>query len=115
MPNGFSTVPLQREDCRAESCQTDDTANTGHDLYLFLDRKEKDKPFPYKDKRVHLKYVWAGNNLLSNLFLVPFVARTLDLDIFIFQNFAPFFSNFKRYSFVHDVIFKSHPEYYTFV
>lgn len=90
-------------------------SNIDHDLYLFLDKKHEGEPFPYENDRVHLKYIWANNNLLSNVLVIPFVAYPLHLDIIIFQNFAPIFSNFKRYSFVHDVIFKSNPEYYTMV
>jgi glycosyltransferase involved in cell wall biosynthesis len=90
-------------------------SNTDNELYIFLDKKHERESFPYENARVHLKYVWANNNLLSNILLIPFIAYPLHLDIIIFQNFAPVFSNFKRYSFVHDVIFKSHPEYYTAV
>lgn len=89
--------------------------NTEHELYIFLDKNEINEAFPYKNPKVHLKYIWGRNNLLSNVLVIPFVTYSLDLDIFIFQNFPPFISNFKRYSFVHDVIFKSHPEYYTFI
>jgi len=89
--------------------------NNEHELYIFLDKREINKPFPYNSPNIYLKYIWGNNNMLSNTLLIPFAAYSLHLDIFIFQNFAPLFSNFKRYSFVHDVIFKSHPEYYTFV
>ena len=88
-------------------------AQSDHDLYIFLDRRHQGRAFPHTGPRVHLRYVWAGNNLLSNVLLIPVVAYPLHLDIFIFQNFSPPCSNFHRYSFVHDVIFKSHPEYYT--
>ena len=88
--------------------------NEDHDLYLFLDNNDKDTPFPYSNKRVHLEYVWANNNLLSNLFVIPLCAFKLKLDIVIFQNFSPLISNFKRYSYVHCVLFKSNPEYFTF-
>lgn len=87
--------------------------NDCHELFIFLDKKYKDDVFPYNNPKVKLVYVWANNNLLSNLIVIPFVAFSYKLDIFISQNFSPFVSNFKRYSFVHDVIFKSHPEYYT--
>ena len=88
--------------------------NTNDDLYIFLDQKEKGKGFPYQRPNVYPTYVWAGNNLLSNAFVIPFSARKLNLDVFIFQNFSPLFSNFKRYTYVHCVLFKSNPEYFTF-
>jgi glycosyltransferase involved in cell wall biosynthesis len=87
----------------------------GHELYIFLDRKDKDKPFPYEGGNIHVRYVWAGINMLSNVLVMPLAAYSLHLDIVIFQYFAPAFSNFRRYSFIHDVIFKSNPEYYTLI
>lgn len=84
-------------------------------FYIFLDKEEQDKTFPYSGPNIHIVYVWGGNNMLSNVFVVPLKAWTLHLDIFIFQNFSPLFSNFKRYAFVHDVLFKTHPEFYTLV
>jgi len=89
--------------------------NTNDDIYVILDKKDKNKTFPYEGKNIHLVYVWAKNNLLSNVFIIPFITYSIKLDIIIFQNFSPILSNFKRYAFVHDVIFKSHPEYYTLI
>ena len=83
------------------------------DLYIFLDSKEKTKLFPYQAANVHIVYIWAGNNMLSNVFAMPLCAWNLHLDIIVFQNFTPLFSNFKRYAFIHDVLFKTHPEFYT--
>lgn len=85
------------------------------ELYIFLDKKEQEEIFPYQADNVHLIYLWAGNNMLSNVFVLPVRAWSLQLDIVIFQNFTPFFSNFKRYAYIHDVLFKTHPEFYTLV
>ena len=71
-----------------------------HELYIFLNKKDRDQEFPYRHPRVHPVYVWGGNNMLSNVFWIPLRAYWMKLDVFIFQNFAPFFSNFKRYSFI---------------
>jgi glycosyltransferase involved in cell wall biosynthesis len=85
------------------------------DLYIFLDKRSQDLEFPYRRPHVHLVYVWGGVNMLSNIVVVPFCARDLHLDILIFQNFSPVFSNFKRYAYIHDVLFKTHPYFYTYV
>ena len=83
------------------------------DLYIILDKKDRKELFPYLRPHVRLIYVWGGNNMLSNTFLLPFSAWSLRLDFLIFQNFAPMVSNFKRYTYVHDVLFKTHPQFYS--
>lgn len=87
--------------------------NRTHHLHLFLDRREKLKKFPFSSERVHLHYVWADNNLLSNLFLLPVYARKLHLDNVVFLNFSPVGGGFKKVSFVLDVIFASNPEFFS--
>lgn len=83
------------------------------DFYIFLDKSAQGKEFPYLRPNVHLVYVWAGNNLLSNVFVVPFRSFKLHLDAFVLQNFSPVFFNFKRYVLIFDVIFRSHPEFFS--
>ena len=83
------------------------------ELYIFLDSRERNTPFPYAAPNIHLVYIWAGNNMLSNVFVFPFVASPHKLDIVVFQNFTPLVSNFKRYAYIHDVLFYTHPEFYT--
>jgi glycosyltransferase involved in cell wall biosynthesis len=85
------------------------------DLYIFLDRRTKDTEFPYLRPHVHLVYVWGGINMISNTFVVPLRAWNLWLDVFIFQNFSPLFSNFRRHAYIHDVLFETHPQFYTTV
>ncbi|MFA7062340.1 MAG: glycosyltransferase family 1 protein [Pedobacter sp.] len=84
------------------------------ELYIFLDARAKEIDFPYCHPHVHLIYVWGGVNLLSNIFVIPCSAWSLHLDVFVFQNFSPLFSNFKRYTYIHDVLFKTHPQFYTY-
>ena len=84
-----------------------------HDIYLFLDRRMRNRAFPFEHPRLHRVYVWADNNLLANLWSVPRAAHRMGLDVVIFQNFVPVTARFARVAFVYDVIFESHPEYYT--
>jgi len=86
---------------------------TDDEFYIFLDKRERKEMFPHQRPNLHLVYIWGGNNMLSNVFVVPVRAWHLHLDVFIFQNFSPVFSNFKRHAFIHDVLFKTHPEFYT--
>ncbi len=85
------------------------------DLYIFLDSRAKETEFPYLRPNVHLVYVWGGVNLISNTLVMPFRAWNLRLDVVVFQNFSPLFSNFRRHAYVHDVLFETHPQFYTIV
>ena len=87
--------------------------NTDHDLYIFLDSRSRHEVFPFISDRVHCRYVWGRNNLLSNIFVLPWMAKFLRLDVLVFQNFTPPISNFKTIAFVHDLIFLTHPQYFT--
>jgi glycosyltransferase involved in cell wall biosynthesis len=89
--------------------------NEQDDLFFFLDRSAMREPFPYPDSRVHPIYVWADNNLISNLLVLPKHAKRLSLEVVLFQNFAPPTSRFKRIAYVHDVLFLSNPEYYSLI
>lgn len=59
--------------------------------------------------------VWARNNQLSNVFVVPRVADARGLDAVVYQNFVPprVFARHARVAFVYDVIFESHPQFFT--
>lgn len=87
--------------------------NNEHDLFIILDKRSKGKNFPFKDSKVNLEYVWADNNLISNLFVLPGIAKKLNLDSLVFQNFSSLTGNFKRIAYIHDILFLSHPQFYT--
>jgi glycosyltransferase involved in cell wall biosynthesis len=83
------------------------------ELHLFLDERSRGTPTPVDPDRCH--YVWAGNNQLSNVFVVPRVADRLGLDSVVYQNFVPprQTARHARVAFVHDAIFDSHPSFFT--
>ncbi|MBD0256163.1 MAG: glycosyltransferase family 4 protein [Cytophagales bacterium] len=87
--------------------------STGHEVYVFLDARARQLPFPHQAPHVRLVYIWGGNNMLSNLFVLPRRAARLGLDVVVFQNFSPLFAPFRRIAYIHDVLFLSNPEYYT--
>ena len=87
--------------------------NTEHELFIILDKRARTVEFPFRNRHVHLVYVWGDNNLLANLFVVPLAVWRLRLDVVVFQNFVPVAANFKRLAFIHDVIFLSHPQFFT--
>ncbi len=85
-----------------------------NEYYIFLDRKHKQKNFPQTEKKnVKLCYVWAGNNLVSNVFVLPYFSFRHKLDVLLYQNFVSPFDQAKRVAYVHDILFLSNPEYYT--
>ncbi len=84
-----------------------------NEYYIFLNQKHQREPFPATGKNVHCVYVWAGNNMLSNVFVVPFYASRLQLDAVLYQNFIPVFGQGRKIAYIHDVLFLSNPEYYT--
>jgi glycosyltransferase involved in cell wall biosynthesis len=88
---------------------------SGDELHLFLDaRSRSDRvPLPVPAERQH--FVWARNNQIANLWAVPRAADRLGLDAVVYQNFAPprLVAHHARIAFVYDVIFESHPEFFT--
>jgi glycosyltransferase involved in cell wall biosynthesis len=87
----------------------------GDDLHLFLDARGRGEAVPGDVPERRLHYVWGRNNQLANAFVVPRAADRLGLDAVVYQNFAPPPSQARhaRVAFVHDVIFESHPEFFT--
>jgi glycosyltransferase involved in cell wall biosynthesis len=57
--------------------------------------------------------VWAGNNQLSNLFVLPRQAARQHLDVVVFQNFPSWGGKFKKIAYIHDILHLSHPHFYT--
>ena len=86
--------------------------NDCHDLVFFLNRKHKNREFPFLQDNVRILYVWAGNNMISNLFLLPFYGLRLRLDGILYQNFASFWGP-SVWVYIHDVIFMSHPQFFS--
>jgi glycosyltransferase involved in cell wall biosynthesis len=83
------------------------------EFYFFLNKRDQRKTFPPSGPNIYPVYVWAGNSLLSNLFVVPVWASRLKLDVVLYQNFVPPFGASKKVAYIHDVLFLSHPEFYT--
>lgn len=88
---------------------------TEHEFYLFFDIKEKHQSFVSNNPMVHSVYIWAGNNLLSNLFVLPRHAKKLNIDAVFFQNFSSFRAKYKSIVYIHDVKFLSMPKYYSLI
>jgi glycosyltransferase involved in cell wall biosynthesis len=82
--------------------------------YLFFDRRFKGAEFyGSRYRNVTCCYVWADNNLISNVVILPRLSKRFGLDVVLYQNFISPFDKSKRIAYIHDVLFLSNPEYYT--
>jgi glycosyltransferase involved in cell wall biosynthesis len=86
-----------------------------NEYIVFLKASERRKLFPYTADNVKLVFLPIENNLLANLFLIPFVAKDYNIDIIITQYFASPFCPKKQITIVHDILFKSNPQYFGFI
>ncbi|HEU4470466.1 MAG TPA: glycosyltransferase family 1 protein [Flavisolibacter sp.] len=89
-------------------------ADKVNEYFIFLRKEDRGQEFPYQLPNVRLVYIWGGNNLLSNALVTPFYARRYRIDVFLYQYFGPLFKFSKVVTLIHDVIFESHPEYFSF-
>jgi glycosyltransferase involved in cell wall biosynthesis len=89
------------------------TIDFQNEYVIFLNRKHKDRIFLNKNSNCTLCYVWAGNNLLSNLFVLPFYSAKFRIEALLYQNFISPFGTAKKIAYIHDVLFLSNPEFYT--
>lgn len=89
-------------------------SNLKHEIILYLDCRYKNVQIQNNNPKIQFVYIWSGNNLLSNIFVLPFYAYRNRVDILISFNFSPLAGTYKRITWILDAIFKSHPEYFTF-
>jgi glycosyltransferase involved in cell wall biosynthesis len=81
--------------------------------HIFLDKKNKKFVLPFKKENIKIHYIWAKFNLLSNLFVLPGYAKRLELDAVLYQTFFMKNGSFKSIVFIHDVLFKNYPQFFT--
>lgn len=86
---------------------------SSHQLYIFLRSEDRYKKFPYTSENIHLVYLWAGNNMLSNIFVLPFVASKYKLDSMLFQTFVQFLFRKRKVIFIYDCIYLTNSEYFS--
>ncbi|MBN8705759.1 MAG: glycosyltransferase family 4 protein [Bacteroidetes bacterium] len=80
-------------------------------VYFFKEKHRNDPEIlQLKGKVV---FIWGGNNMLSNLFVLPFYAIRHQCDCILFQYFPSFLFWKRQYSFIHAIGFISNPEYFT--
>ncbi|MET1258516.1 glycosyltransferase family 1 protein [Flagellimonas sp. DF-77] len=84
-----------------------------HQFYIFLNKEDFEKEFPFQAANVHLVYVKRVNNLLSNTFVLPKYHKKLNLDVTLFQNFGPLFPAVNSIVYIHDLLFLDYPGFFS--
>jgi glycosyltransferase involved in cell wall biosynthesis len=81
--------------------------------HIFLKNSDRkfQRPFDAFNAKVH--YIWGGLNMLSNLLVLPKLARKLRLDATLFQTFNPLGQDSHSVVFIHDVLFTDYPQYFS--
>jgi len=88
--------------------------NGRFEIFLLLNAKNKQQAQAYFPADVKLIFLFWMPNMLSNLLLVPLVARLYGIQIMLFQNFGSIWpQQLFKIVYIHDVLFLDHPQYYT--
>ncbi|MGQ1946422.1 glycosyltransferase family 4 protein [Geofilum sp. OHC36d9] len=94
------------------------------DATVFLFFHKRDKALNEKleqecatKSNIRIVYCLSAPNFLSNLFILPFYAKKLKLDVLMLQNFTPFlfYRKIKYYTYIHDFLFLDFPQFYSWV
>lgn len=64
-----------------------------------------------------IKFIWVKsfNNLITNTLILPFYANRHQLDLVLYHNFTGLWGNQLKIQFIHDVIYETHPQYFSFL
>jgi glycosyltransferase involved in cell wall biosynthesis len=81
--------------------------------HVFLDRRNKNLTLPFRNEKIKIHYIWAKVNMVSNLIILPGYAKRLQLDAVLFQTFFMRKGRFKSIVFIHDILFKNYPQFFT--
>jgi glycosyltransferase involved in cell wall biosynthesis len=80
---------------------------------LLLNSRDKKNIQYYRDLGFNVLHVLSFNNLITNVFIIPLLLIYKKIDIVLYQNFCTGFGSHKKVLYIHDVIYETHPEYFT--
>ncbi len=84
------------------------------EIFLLLNTKNKQQAQAYFPADVKLIFLVWMPNILSNMLLVPLIARLYGIKIMLFQNFSSIWpQQLFKIVYIHDVLFLDHPQYYS--
>jgi glycosyltransferase involved in cell wall biosynthesis len=84
-----------------------------NEYVLFLDRRDRHRELPFSGGNIQTCYIWADNNLLSNLLLVSRWVRKLKVDVTVYQTFPSLMHRGSAIVFIHDVLFRRFPQFFS--
>ena len=84
-----------------------------HEWVLYLDKRDKPMGFPLEGDNISLRYVWADNNMISNIYVLPKFVEADKLDVVVFQTFPSHKVKIPSIAFIHDVLFRDYPQFFT--
>jgi glycosyltransferase involved in cell wall biosynthesis len=84
-----------------------------HEWHIYLNKKNRNESFPFTGENITRHYIWSAYNMLSNRFLIPRHAKAHGLDVVLFQSFCGHQTTFRQALFVHDILFESRPEFFS--
>lgn len=91
-------------------------------VYLFLRRMDQKYEHEILSKigqktNITLVYIPSTLNFISNMFVMPYYADKLGVDVCLYQNFSPviFYKRTKNVAFIHDFLFFDYPNYFSYV
>jgi glycosyltransferase involved in cell wall biosynthesis len=88
--------------------------NAQFQLYLLITHDFKKQALAYFPSSVKLIFLPTIPNMLSNMLLVPLIARVYGLQAVLFQNFSSLWPNkLRKIVYIHDVLFLDYPQYYS--
>jgi glycosyltransferase involved in cell wall biosynthesis len=88
-------------------------AYRAHQWFVFLDEKDRDKDFPFKEANIHSVYLPVVTNMFSNIFILPSRARRLQLDSVVFQTYPCIGKGFSSISFIQEILYFIPLPYFT--
>lgn len=84
-----------------------------HHWIIFLDKNDKQFQFPVLSDNIELHYVWANINMISNVFLLSRKLKSLQVDVMLYQMFPALSNKVPAVCFIHDVLFRQFPQFFT--
>jgi glycosyltransferase involved in cell wall biosynthesis len=91
-----------------------------HEIILFLQKKDRKDSYSLErriegKKNIKIVYCLSTFNFLSNIFILPFYAKTHHVDVCLVQNFGSFLfhKSINYVTYVHDFLFLDYPQFFS--
>lgn len=82
-------------------------------VVALLDRAHRGVELEGDAARLEHAWMWAGNNLVANAFVLGPLADRLGLEVVLCHGFVPLRARCRTVAFIHDVLYLDYPQFYT--